>query len=246
MKHLFACLCLVTLVMVSAGCGSTKPKSNAASTPPRTVAAAVATSAPMATAAPTPTETPTPVPPTPTPTPVPPTPTPTQEPTPTPTTNPKPTPTSVKPTPTPKPTLTADQVAYFAHVNQVVNGLQPSFADFSKETERASTDPTVASDPAWQQEVAVDLALWQSTYQSEKGRTPPAGLGIINGKWIEALGHYNLAAEDFANGVDDVNNGNSAQGLVLINQASGLLDQGNQSIDALAGLIDQFTKNHGG
>ena len=39
---------------------------------------------------------------------------------------------------------------------------------------------------------------------TSKNVTAPAGLEIINGKWIEMTGHLNLAADHYAHAFDDL------------------------------------------
>jgi len=224
---LVAALVLVVVIdAISSGGGKKQPAAKAST--PKTPTVAV-----VATHAPTPTPTPNP--------------TPTPKPTPTLAPTPKPTPTPTqpaKPTPTPHPAVTAQQAAFLAQLGQTSTTLQPTISDFGQQMQKASQDTSLLTDQSWQTDVATDLATWQVAYNQAKGQTAPPGLGIINGKWIEALGHYNLAAEDVANGIDDINNGNAA-GITLLNQATTLLDEGNTSVQQCTQLVDQFNAAHG-
>lgn len=165
-------------------------------------------------------------------------------PTPTPTPVPKPTPT---PTPTPvKPTLTPAQQEYLTVVQGEALILQPSLNRFSQLTIQAGTDPTLLVDPSWQSKVVKELGLWVATYNEDKGRKAPPGLEIINGKWIEMLGHLNLVANDFSKGVDDINNGDVDEGIALVNKATTEMKTANQNITELTPLIEHFISKHGG
>ncbi|MCM8745831.1 hypothetical protein NET03_04745 [Thermomicrobium sp. CFH 73360] len=170
---------------------------------------------PTPTPEPTPTPTPvrpTPTPePTPTPTPVRPTPTPEPTPTPTPvrptpTPEPTPTPTPVRPTPTPEPTptpgLSAEELQYLSVVLGQSKRMQDSLQRLSDPLEQAQSDPYVIFTPAWRAKVAVELAIWKSTYEEARNLTPPPRFAAFHQTYVSALEQFSLAADDFAYGID--------------------------------------------
>lgn len=151
------------------------------------------------------------------------------------------------PTPTPsKPSLTPAQQHYVAELQSESTALQASLNRFSQLSINAGNDPTLLFDSSWQNNVAKELGLWVGTYNADKDRTAPPGLEIINGKWIEMMGHLNLVANDYAKGIDDAINGDTNDGIALINQATTELTTADQNIAELTPLLNQFISKHGG
>ena len=179
---------------------------------------------PAPTIAPTPTApqpTPTPMP---TPTPVPPTPTPVP-----------PTPTPVPPTPTPsKPSMTADQQAYITDIYAKTLILQAAISQVGQSSNQASTNIAVILDPNWQTDMGTALGTMQGLYEVSKDKTAPPGLEIVNGKWIEMLGHCNLSADYFLRGISQLDPSLLEQGINELNIATGETKE-------LTTLINNFT-----
>jgi hypothetical protein len=88
-------------------------------------------------------------------------------------------------------------------------------------------------DPAWQKQVDIQFGIWEAMYESSKSVKAPAGLEIINGKWIEFLGHKNLAADELSRGIrqDDEK---------LLTAGETELETSYKDADQLNALLDQF------
>ncbi|HVX30025.1 MAG TPA: hypothetical protein VHA53_06055, partial [Nitrolancea sp.] len=202
---------------------------NSPVTPPPVAAMAVAPTATASIATPTAMAiaiTPTPTQVVPTPTPATPSPTPSQAPT--------SAATPVPPTKQLAPAkLTAAQQSYLADLYAKWRIIDNSNDSYNQLIDQLQADTSLISNPAWQQQMTSQLAIWQSVYEAAKNGSAPAGLEIINGKWIEFLGHKNLAADKLSRGIKQLD--------------IGLIDQGQAELDTAAdvswkldGLLEGF------
>ncbi|HEX3723823.1 MAG TPA: hypothetical protein VHV31_13590 [Nitrolancea sp.] len=203
---------------------------------PTPVSAFVAPASPTATrveqtptevaATPTVTEsTPTPTPPTPTPVP----PTPTQVPA-----------TQAPASPTPAPlVLTDEQKSYLDDLYSKGSILANSDELFSNLIDSISNNPSKMDDPAWQKQVDIQFGIWEAMYESSKSVKAPAGLGIINGKWIEFLGHKNLAADELSRGIRQDNE-------QLISKGETEMETSYEDAQELNDLLDNFLSQFNG
>lgn len=148
----------------------------------------------------------------------------------TPTTSPLPT--SVKPT------MTADQRAFIGNVYANVSFLEESLSQFSQLTQSASENPLLLADATWKGQIAPVLAGWERMYNAAKDGTAPDDLGIINGKWIETLGHFNLAADHYAHAIDQLST-------TLLDSATAEFAQATSSLQQLVPMIDAYYAQHG-
>lgn len=151
---------------------------------------------------------------------------------------PTPKPTPIPPTPIPtKPTMTVDQQAYVTDLNAKAIILANSTNQVAQLSDQASTDPLLMFDSNWQTKMGTNLGIWQGIYEVSKDKTAPPGLEIVNGKWIEMLGHYNLAADEFSRGISQFDSSLIDQGVAELNTASG---ETNELTALLKSFTDQF------
>lgn len=221
---------LLVLTLLTA-CGGAGAPGNAEATRTRAVEMTEVAQVRSAAAQPTPTIVLTP---TPAPTPVP-TPSPQPAATNTPTRVPAPTPTPIRPTPTPaKPQMTAAQKTYLDTLKRRVGQIQTSFAEFSRLLSLVQQQPSLRFNGEWQTRAGAELGMWIFLYETSKNTTPPPGLEIINGKWVELAGHLNLAANYMARGLD-------AFDAALIRQATEELKIVTEGTNELSRLIEEFS-----
>ena len=159
---------------------------------------------------------------------------------------PTPSPTAAPPVtsaavPTPQPTaipMTDDQRIYLLSLEQQAIDIYESTSRFSLLMNQIDRNPGLVTDATWRGKVNAELEFWRTTYNSSKGVVSPPGLEIVNGKWIEAAGHMNVAADDLARGLDQ-NNGR------LVSQAYVEIDRTAANLDQLGSLVDTFNAQHG-
>jgi hypothetical protein len=204
---------------------------NDSNVPPPVAALAVVPTASATAAPPTPTETPV----TPTATPTPATPTPSQvAPSPTATQQASPATTPVPPASSPAPAQMTDaQQAYLDDLFSKWRIIDNSDDSFNQLNSQLRADSSLISNPEWQKQMVSQLAIWQSTYEAAKNGTAPRGLEIINGKWIDFLGHKNLSADELTRGIKQLD-------VKLINQGETELDTANDLYWKLDGLLVDF------
>lgn len=137
------------------------------------------------------------------------------------------------------PTMTADQRAYFGQISERVNTLESSVANFQQLMQDVTDTPALRFDATWKGHLALVLASWQEMYNAAKDVTnAPPGLDIINGKWIETLGHLNLAADHYAHGLDSNNPS-------LFDTGSNELQTATDDLNELEPMIQYFADQHG-
>lgn len=218
-------LIVIVAVIAALGSGGSTASGSSSQPPQGNAPAAVApttqptaTSSSVATQAGQPAVAPTPVPPTPTPVP--------------------PTPTPVPPTPTPTtPVITASQRQYLSHLQGQTATMLSSSQRLSTLMHQVSSSPYLLYSASWRAAVYAECDIWQQTYEDAKTVVPPAGVEIIHAKWVEAMGHYNLAAEYLRRGI-------SSQSSSLIDQAVAEIQAGTTSTNAAESLVRDFINQH--
>jgi hypothetical protein len=171
----------------------------------------------------------------------------------------EPTPTAIEPTPTPLqptptrvpskqvpstsvpalPAMTKDQQIYLADLytkRKIMSGSDELFAQL---VDRISGDPMQMDDPSWQKQIDTQLGIWQAMYASSKDITAPAGLETINGKWIEFMGHKNLAADELSRGIHLVDSD-------LLTKGKAEMETSYQDALDLNALLDEFMSQFDG
>lgn len=153
-------------------------------------------------------------------------PTPTKEPTAAPT--PKPTNTPI-PTATPVKGLTAAEEAYRMKVVSQTDALAKSFSRFAV----LCNNPKFF-DSGWKIDVAMELALWKVSYTEAKKWTPSARFQKFHDKYISALAQYDSAANDAADGIDDIDSSLIQRAINKTNEGSRLLKE---ATELLKGIV---------
>jgi len=93
-------------------------------------------------------------------------------------------------------------------------------------------------DDEWTIQVAVQLAIIRVGYEEAIALSPPSSLVAIHNTYTQALSHYNAATYLIADGVD-------ALDASLLDQALAELETGNQLIDQVTAMMDDFETSHG-
>ena len=68
---------------------------------------------------------------------------------------------------------------------------------------RELTSNPQINDENWRLKVATTLAIWQVIYSEAQAMTPPPSLQGFHAKYVEALGRFDSAADDLANGIQN-------------------------------------------
>ena len=137
-----------------------------------------------------------------------------------------------------KPSMTTEQQTYIGQLYENVNTLQSTATQFAQLMQAAVDQPALMRDATWEGQMALILTAWQTMYNEATAvTTAPDGLGVINGKWIETLGHFNLAADHYAHGIDHLS-------AALIKQGTAELTIANTDLAELTPLIADFANQY--
>jgi micrococcal nuclease len=143
-----------------------------------------------------------------------------------------------EPAPQPPPSapqqgFTPEEQAYATTVAGEAFALEASFQRFAD----LMQTPRIGQDD-WTIQVAAELALWKQTYADAQQLTPPPVFADIHSVWLQALGLYASAADDIANGIDNLD-------IDLIYAAAAKLDQATALVEQATQMLEEIKRERG-
>lgn len=128
--------------------------------------------------------------------------------------------------------VSAEELVYAAEIVQQTQTMSDSLARMAALTEGA--DVSLFLDDDWKLAVAVELVIWQQTYEDALAMTPPPRFAAAHAKYLESLSYFVQAGDAFAYGVDNFD-------VASIEQAAALMELGTQALAEAAEEIRAVT-----
>jgi hypothetical protein len=128
---------------------------------------------------------------------------------------------------------TTEELEYGAEILRQTRTMADSLARFAALTEDA--DATSFLSEEWLVAVAVELVIWQQTYQDALSLNPPPRFAAAHAKYLEGMGYISQSADAFAYGVDNFDVDSIEQAAVLMSLGNAAIQEATEEIRAVTG-----------
>jgi hypothetical protein len=129
--------------------------------------------------------------------------------------------------------FTADEIAYANEILRQTQTMADSLGRFAELTE--NVDIATVYTTEWQVAAAVELVIWQQTYQDALNLVPPPRFAAVHAKYLEGLSYISQSADEFAYGVDNFDIASIEQAAVLMNLGNEAILEASMELQAVLG-----------
>lgn len=140
----------------------------------------------------------------------------------------EPTATSIPPTPKPSatPSYLLQEQSYASAVGNQAKTMKESLQRIG-----ALMQNPQLFNSSWKVSVGTELGIWKLTYQEAKALNPPPRFEKVHEKYLQGMTLYNTAADDVANGIDNLDTAKLNAGTAKVQQATALFLEAAQMIN---------------